>query len=537
VAAFHLVQVDSSERWTLKPQPLVVGRDPQVDVQLDDEKASRRHAVFKLIDGRPCVEDLGSFNGVKVNGRRIEERAVLRSDDLVLIGSTQFRMESEGRADTHAAETLVVSRAALVDRSDGRRFILDRRAKVGRGSSNDVRIDDVSMSREHAELEFPEHAPPLVRDLGSANGTFVNGRRVVWSELRDGDLVAFGDCSFGLQAEGWPEGERPRRQRRRMSGRKRLVTGTLALVVACLALGAVVVRSPRREGPGPDARSDPGAGPKPPAPPGSSGSSARSGSSAPLGSADSVGSSGSSEASEASAASAPTPAPASEPAIARSDPGPRPGLEPSDVDSKRVRARRRTLARRMRKRVRPGGRQRVLVAYVRGDIAAAREEAARFTDERAQRWTRVLDEAETLYDRTRTEVSNDPGRALGYLERLQELEARFMPRGSRSFLVEELRASVVEAFIERGRSAFRSSHYRSAANDWRQARALDADHPGVHAGLRAVQAVVEGWSEEAEVLSQKGDPRACVLWRRVEALAEDDPALRRRAQRRLRTGC
>ena len=76
---------------------------------------------------------------------------------------------------------------------EGRTFI------VGRDGGSDIVLkDDTEVSRSHAKLDPREDGTVLVTDLGSTNGTFVNGQRISGSVvLRDGDNVRFGDTSFG----------------------------------------------------------------------------------------------------------------------------------------------------------------------------------------------------------------------------------------------------------------------------------------------------------------------------------------------------
>jgi hypothetical protein len=63
---------------------------------------------------------------------------------------------------------------------------------LGRDRSCAVVLDDPTVSRRHAHLRYRDGAW-IVRDLGSTNGTTVNGASVTRSQLRPGDLVAFGD--------------------------------------------------------------------------------------------------------------------------------------------------------------------------------------------------------------------------------------------------------------------------------------------------------------------------------------------------------
>ena len=74
----------------------------------------------------------------------------------------------------------------------GSRFLLDRDATtVGRHPDSDIFLDDVTVSRRHAELLRDEHGTVL-KDLGSLNGTYVGGDRVDERRLGTGDEVQIG---------------------------------------------------------------------------------------------------------------------------------------------------------------------------------------------------------------------------------------------------------------------------------------------------------------------------------------------------------
>jgi hypothetical protein len=62
---------------------------------------------------------------------------------------------------------------------------------IGRGLSAELRLDDNSVSRRHAIL-VPRPSGASILDDRSANGTFVNGRRVQQAELRGGDVIVLG---------------------------------------------------------------------------------------------------------------------------------------------------------------------------------------------------------------------------------------------------------------------------------------------------------------------------------------------------------
>lgn len=73
---------------------VVLGRDPQCDIALDDEFCSGEHASISWIDGRWHFADLGSTNGIFVNGSRVQH-AILRPGDRITLGQTTLALEEQ----------------------------------------------------------------------------------------------------------------------------------------------------------------------------------------------------------------------------------------------------------------------------------------------------------------------------------------------------------------------------------------------------------------------------------------------------------
>src|SRR5580704_3304954 len=89
--------------YKLADDVTVLGRAPECQIQLDSNMVSRRHAQVVREKGSFFVEDLASGNGTFVNGKRINERTLLRSNDRLKLGPLLLRFESGSAPRTDAA--------------------------------------------------------------------------------------------------------------------------------------------------------------------------------------------------------------------------------------------------------------------------------------------------------------------------------------------------------------------------------------------------------------------------------------------------
>ena len=81
------------ERISVGDDPLTIGRLTECEVTLADDSVSRRHAEVRRQDSEIVVVDLGSTNGTKVNGERVQERQLV-DGDLITIGNSSLRFEA-----------------------------------------------------------------------------------------------------------------------------------------------------------------------------------------------------------------------------------------------------------------------------------------------------------------------------------------------------------------------------------------------------------------------------------------------------------
>ena len=87
---------------SLRPGESLIGRTRACQLRVDDPTVSRRHARLLIVRELCTIADLGSRNGVKVNGEQISDARVLADGDLVAVGSFIFTVHIDlGEAEAH----------------------------------------------------------------------------------------------------------------------------------------------------------------------------------------------------------------------------------------------------------------------------------------------------------------------------------------------------------------------------------------------------------------------------------------------------
>lgn len=87
-------------RIALPQGDTVIGRDPQCDLPVPDGSISRRHARIAVAGRQATLEDLGSKNGTRVNGQRIEAPTVLAEGAAVMFGNVEARFGRDPEMDS-----------------------------------------------------------------------------------------------------------------------------------------------------------------------------------------------------------------------------------------------------------------------------------------------------------------------------------------------------------------------------------------------------------------------------------------------------
>ena len=195
---------------TLQPGAVYrIGRDPAADIPVEEPLVSWRHATVTATAGGWLLEDVGSTNGTFADGEKVQR--------VEITGSSQIRLghpqagplvscslpDAGGTASAKPLATAVFQAKPV--HATGERAptgVMRLPAKVlriGRVDDNNVVVSDLRVSRWHAELRRAPGGGYEITDLGSHNGTFVNGQRLDGSAaVTEADVIGIGPATFRL---------------------------------------------------------------------------------------------------------------------------------------------------------------------------------------------------------------------------------------------------------------------------------------------------------------------------------------------------
>ena len=199
-----------------------IGRNEGADIPLDDARVSWDHAVIRAEGPVWVLEDRGSRNGTFLGSERIS-RLEITSSYVVHFGHPEdgpvLRFELQpadpfadfgqrggagaggagiggGAPAPSSGDTTFLP--GLFREPTGKVRIQSKVTTIGRRPDNDIVINDLGVSKQHAELRLSPTGRYLIIDLGSHNGTFVNGTRVNQAELSENDIIAIGHATYRL---------------------------------------------------------------------------------------------------------------------------------------------------------------------------------------------------------------------------------------------------------------------------------------------------------------------------------------------------
>lgn len=257
----ELVLELNGRTWTLDAsRSYTLGRDPQGDVVVDDARVSWRHATISWGGRSWVIDDHGSTNGTFVQGQRIHQMEIGPGSSVYLgnatdgprlnlsgaaaaVAAPQAQPQQQPQQQPYAAQGAgpgwaqqAPSQQAPAQTPEQQRyqpppaanippqqgpgvgagapsvygdrspttfhqFSLGRVMRIGRALENELVVSDLQVSRHHAEFHATPDGRFEIRDLGSHNGTYVNGQPITKGGsalLGPNDIVGVGHSTFRL---------------------------------------------------------------------------------------------------------------------------------------------------------------------------------------------------------------------------------------------------------------------------------------------------------------------------------------------------
>ena len=204
------------ESLILEPGKIyVLGRDATSDIRVDSSRISRAHLRFTFKKKHWEVEDLASSNGSFLGEQKIETLEIVKKTllDIGGVGNLSIMISPLSKGETVGSSQREVIPASTKiskfvsgdyqdDKSGLARVRLQQRIRIGRDQENDWQIDDLNVSRIHAEIVQNSSGGYEIVDLKSTNGTFLNGSKIKRETLKTGDIISVGGFARRFTNDG-----------------------------------------------------------------------------------------------------------------------------------------------------------------------------------------------------------------------------------------------------------------------------------------------------------------------------------------------
>ena len=187
-----------------------IGSSDEAEVVIKDKGLADIHATLHVDGNELSISIDNEARLVSVNGKLVKQSKEVRPNDLIIMSQVHLKVldeEEEEADDNRTRIRMALPKFVLRGVSGayfGKTFPLRGATVLGRHSECHVCINADGISRKHAQITV-EADGLTVKDLGSSNGTYVNGEKIEEQHLNVGDEVKLDNLRFLIQTPGMPE--------------------------------------------------------------------------------------------------------------------------------------------------------------------------------------------------------------------------------------------------------------------------------------------------------------------------------------------
>ncbi len=186
-----------------------VGSSAKADIRVDDKGLGEIHATLSVVDNECEVKIDNEASLISVNGKLVKGRKEVREGDLIIAAQVHIKVLSSVEAEEKVDDNRTRVRMALPKyilrgvsgAYFGKTYPLRGATILGRHSECHICVNADGISRKHAQVDV-EADGLVVSDLGSSNGTFVNGKKIERADLKVGDELRLDNIRFLVQTPG-----------------------------------------------------------------------------------------------------------------------------------------------------------------------------------------------------------------------------------------------------------------------------------------------------------------------------------------------
>ncbi len=188
-----------------------IGGSADADIRLEDKGLSDIHAKLTIQDNECEVSIDNAARLISVNGKLVKDKKEVREGDLMIAAQVHMKLQSsveeEQEDDNRTRVRMALPKFILRGVSGayfGKTYPLRGSTIIGRHSECHICVNADGISRKHVQIDADPNGLK-VKDLGSSNGTFINGKKIDECDLKVGDELKIDNIRFLVQTPGMAE--------------------------------------------------------------------------------------------------------------------------------------------------------------------------------------------------------------------------------------------------------------------------------------------------------------------------------------------